>query len=106
MGASFDGENINRQVEVVDHIQKPIQMFLILGREHDQQNPGAFSCHPGVVQALTYRLRPFPRKVNLHRVGVQNTVHTGPVGEPDLGPPVLRFAPLALIMGLRLLRKT
>jgi hypothetical protein len=33
------------------------------------------------VQALTYRLRPFPRKVNLHRVGVQNAVHTGPVGE-------------------------
>lgn len=62
--------------------------------------------HPGVVQALSNRLRPFPRKVNLHRVGVQDAVHTGPVGEPDLGPPVLRFAPLALIMGLRLLRKT
>ena len=106
MGASFDGEYINRQVEVLNHVQQPIQMFLILGREHDQQDPGAFSCHPRVVQALTYRLRPLPRKVHLHRVGVQNAVHTGPVREPDLGPPVLRFAPLALIMGLRLLRKT
>ena len=85
MGASFDGENINRQVEVLDHVQQPIQMFLVLGREHDQQNPGAFSCHPRVVQALTYRLRPFPRKVNLHRVGVQNTVHTVRLWDADSG---------------------
>ena len=91
---------------MLDHVQQPIEMSLVFGREHDQQNPGAFPCHPRVVQTLTYRLRPFPRKVHLDSVAVQNAVHTGPVGEPDLGPPVLRFAPLALIMGLRLLRKT